>query len=261
VAEVFLAVEQTLGRLVAVKVLAERFADDDTTRTRFEREARAAARVHHPNVAPVYRVGRTAAGLPFIVTPYVDGGTLADRLAAAGRLSLDEVRRYVAQLAAALAAAHRLGVVHRDVRPANLLYSRELDSVMLADFGLAAVTELIFDPRARLTRPGEALGSPGYASPEQLRGEIVTERTDVYSLGVVAFELATGRLPYDATTPVQMIASHLRDEPHRVAAFRHEADAALDDLVRRCLHKRPEERPFAADVAEALGAAQGGGAA
>jgi DNA-binding SARP family transcriptional activator/tRNA A-37 threonylcarbamoyl transferase component Bud32 len=260
VAEVFLAVEQTLGRLVAVKVLAERFADDDTTRTRFEREARAAARVHHPNVAPVYRVGRTAGGLPFIVTPYVDGGTLADRLAAAGRLSLEEVRRYVAQLAAALAAAHRLGVVHRDVRPANLLYSRELDAVMLADFGLAAVMELIFDQRARLTRPGEPLGSPGYASPEQLRGEIVTERADVYSLGVVAFELATGRLPYDAATPVRMIAAHLRDEPYRVSAFRPEADAALDDLVRRCLHKRPEERPFAADVAEVLGAARGGAA-
>jgi serine/threonine protein kinase len=115
-------------------------------------------------------------------------------------------------------------VVHRDVRPANLLYDHDLDRVMLTDFGLAAVTEPTFEQMHRLTRPGERLGSPAYASPEQLRGEAVTERADVYS-----------------------------EEPYRASAFHGDVDPEFDDLVRRCLNKRPEQRPFARDVADALG--------
>jgi DNA-binding SARP family transcriptional activator/tRNA A-37 threonylcarbamoyl transferase component Bud32 len=251
-ARVYLAREPVLGRLVAIKVLSEAFAHDRTAQLRFEREARAAARIQHPFVATVFRVGRIGEGVPYLVMPYVSGGSLEDRLAASGRLPLPLARRFVGQVSAGLAAAHRLGIVHRDVRPANLLHDRETDRVLLADFGIAAVLETGQEQMLRLTRPGEKLGNPAYASPEQLRGEQVTERADVYSLGIVAFELLTGRLPFDAATPLQMTAAHVRVEPHRVSAFRPEVDAALDDLVQRCLNKRPEQRPFAADVADAL---------
>lgn len=253
VAAVYLAREPALGRYVAVKVLADRFRGDETTRLRFAREARSAARIHHPNVATVYRIGSTPGGMPFLVLPYVEGGTLDDRRAASGGLTADEVRRYVAQAAAGLAAAHRLGVVHRDVRPANLLYDRGADRVLLTDFGLAAVLDAFQDDALRLTRPGEVLGSPRYASPEQLRGDPVTDRTDVYSLGMVAFELLTGALPFDARTDIALVAAHERAQPLRAAALRPDVPAELDALIDRCLNKRPEQRPFAADVAEALG--------
>lgn len=253
VATVYLAREPALGRLVALKVLAERFARDPTAQLRFEREARAAARVQHPNVAAVFRTGRTTGGAPFLVLPYVAGGSLEDRVAAAGRLSQAEVRRYVAQAAAGLAAAHRLGIVHRDVRPANLLYDRDTDRVLLTDFGLVAVLETGLAAESRLTRPGEILGTPAYASPEQLQGQPVTDRADVYSLGIVAFELLAGRSPYDARTPLEMTMAHARQAPKRLSELRGDIDPALDDLVHRCLNKRPEQRPFAAEVSEALG--------
>jgi eukaryotic-like serine/threonine-protein kinase len=251
-ARVYLAREPVLGRLVAIKVLTERYAGDRTAQLRFEREARAAARIQHPFVATVFRVGRLGNGLPYLVMPYVSGGSLEDRLAASGRLPLPVARRYVGQVAAGLAAAHRLGIVHRDVRPANLLHDREADRVLLADFGVAAVLETGSEQALRLTRPGERLGSPAYASPEQLRGDPVTERADVYSLGVVAFELLTGRLPFDAANALQMTAAHVRLAPHRVSHYVPDVDPALDDLVGHCLNKRPEQRPFAADVADAL---------
>jgi len=251
-AAVYLAREPALGRLVAVKVLAERFAGDDTVQRRFEREARSAARIHHPNVATVFRVGRTVAGLPFLVLPYVEGGTLEDRRAAAGELEVHEVRRYVAQAAAGLEAAHRLGVIHRDVRPANLLYDRASDRVLLTDFGLAAVMDSLQDDALKITVPGEVLGTPRYASPEQLRGEPVTDRADVYSLGVVAFELLTGAHPFPAPTLPALVAATQRDTPRRVTELRPSVDPQLDALVARCLNRRPEHRPFASDVAAAL---------
>ena len=233
--------------------MSERFAGDETTQRRFEREARSAARIQHPNVATVYRIGRTPGGLPFLVLPYVEGGTLEDRRAAAGELSLEEVRRYLAQAAAGLAAAHRLGVVHRDVRPANLLYDRGTDRVLLTDFGLAALLDALQEDALRLTLPGEVLGNPRYASPEQLSGEAVTERADVYSLGVVGFELLSGELPFDAPTLPAVVAAHLRGHPRRASEVRPDVDPELDGLIARCLNRRPEQRPFAADIAEALG--------
>ncbi len=253
VASVYLAREPALGRLVAIKVLAPRHARDETARLRFEREAQAAARILHPNVATVFRIGRLVSGVPYIVLPYVGGGSLEDRLAAAGPFPIEEARRYVGQIAGGLAAAHRLGIVHRDVRPANILYDRDTERVLLTDFGLAAVLETGYERITRLTRPGERLGNPAYASPEQLRGETVTDRADVYSLGIVAFELLTGRFPYDAETPLEMTIAHARQEPRRASEFRPEVDPALNDMILRCLNKRPEHRPFAADIAEALG--------
>jgi serine/threonine-protein kinase len=251
VARVYLAREPALKRMVAIKVLLPKHAKVQTTRLRFEREAHSAARVQHPNVATAFRFGHMDDGSPYLVMPYVVGGSLADRLAG-GPLSMVEARRHIAQIASALAAAHRLGIVHRDVRPANVLYDRDSDRVLLTDFGIAAVLE---DGSAnlRLTRPGEALGNVSYASPEQLRGETVTDRADVYSLGVMAFEMLTGRLPFAAANPVQMSVAHVTAQPARLRELLPEADEMLEALLGRCLQKRPEQRPFAEEVAKALG--------
>lgn len=248
VARVYLARERTLRRTVALKVLSPLLASDATACARFEREAVAAAAIQHPNVAPIYRTGRLTGGIPYLVMPYFRGGSLRTRLAAAGPLPVDEARRYLGQIAAGLAAAHRSGTVHRDVRPANVLYDPEIHGVVLIDFGIAAVRD-----EARLTRPGERLGIPAYISPEQLRGDDVTDRADVYSLGVLAFEMLAGRLPFDATTPMQMMRAHAQQEPRRVRELRPDVDAELDELIALCLGKRPGDRPLAADVAEAVG--------
>jgi serine/threonine-protein kinase len=159
----------------------------------------------------------------------------------------------MAQIAAGLAAAHRLGVVHRDVRPTNLLYDRGADRVLLTDFGLAAVLDLLQEGALRLTRPGEVLGSPRYASPEQLLGDAVTDRADVYSLGMVAFELLTGDIPYAARTEAALVAAHVRERPKHAAELRADVPPELGSLIDRCLNKRPEQRPFAAELAESLG--------
>ncbi|HYJ79343.1 MAG TPA: protein kinase [Longimicrobiaceae bacterium] len=247
VARVYLARERTLRRQVAVKVLSPRLSGDRTASARFEREALAAAGIQHPNVAPIYRTGWLVDGIPYLVMPYFHGGSLQARLAAGGPLPLEEARRYLGQIAAGLAAAHRLGTVHRDVRPANILYDPATHRVVLIDFGIAAVRD-----QARITLPGERLGNPVYASPEQLHGDDVTDRADVYSLGVVAFEMLTGRLPFDAATPVQMMRAHAVQTPLRARELRPDVDPELNLLIARCLGKLPEERPTAADVAEAV---------
>lgn len=248
VARVYLARERALRRQVAVKVLAPRLAGDERARARFEREAVASAGIQHPNVAPIYRTGRLAGGTPYLVMPYFHGGSLQARLAAGGPLPVEEARRYLGQIAAGLAAAHRLGTVHRDVRPGNVLYDPETHRVVLIDFGIAAVRD-----EARITLPGELLGNPAYVSPEQLHGDDVTGSADVYSLGVVAFEMLTGRLPFDAASPVQMMRAHAVQAPRRVRELRADVRPELDALVDWCLRKRPEERPAAADVAEEMG--------
>lgn len=246
VGAVYLAREPALKRLVAIKVLLPDLAAEESVRLRFEREAQAAARIQHPNVATAFRFGRTRSGLPWFVMPYIAGGSLEDRLAASGPLPMPEARKVIAQIASALAAAHRLGLVHRDVRPANILYDREADRVLLTDFGLAAVLESGDETGLRLTRPGEQLGSAAYASPEQLRGETVTERADVYSLGVVAFELLTGRLPFD---PSQSVFAARTAEPLRLRSVLPDADEKLEALIGRCLNQRPEQRPYANELA------------
>ncbi|MGH7468994.1 MAG: protein kinase domain-containing protein [Longimicrobiales bacterium] len=248
VARVYLAREPALRRLVAIKVLLPDFAADETARLRFEREAQSAARIHHPNVATAYRFGRLPSGAPFIALPYISGGSLEDRLAAAGPLSIPDARRTVCQIAAGLAAAHRLGIVNRDVRPANVLYDRDNDRVLLTDFGLAAVLDLGAEASLRLTLPGESLGSVSYASPEQLCGEPVTERADVYSLGILAFEMMTGRLPFEVKSPTELLIAQATVRPKRLREFLPHADAETEALIDRCLNKRPEQRPFVEEL-------------
>ncbi|MFQ5690402.1 MAG: protein kinase [Gemmatimonadota bacterium] len=251
-ASVFLAREPALRRLVVVKVLAPELAADRKARLRFEREAQAAARIAHPNVVTVYRVGALSDDLPYLVMQYVRGRNLAQRLAAEGVLEEEEVRRLLMDLASGLAAAHRKRIVHRDVKPANVLYEEATGRVILTDFGIAAVLASGDEDPSHLTTRGHVLGDPWYSSPELLRGEELTELADMYSLGVVGFELLVGEGPYRAKTRAQIIAAHLREEPRRLEEELPGVDATLAVLIRRCLEKIPSRRPSAADFGRRL---------
>lgn len=250
---VFLAREPALKRLVAVKVLAAELAADPGARNRFEREAQAVARLSHPNVVAIHSLGALPDGRPYFVMQYVDGPSMAGRVAAEGALDVDEGRRVIGHVDSALAAAHKVGIIHRDIKPANVLYETESGHVLVSDFGIAAVRPSGEEPtRTKLTGTGLAIGTPQYVSPEQLLAEEVTDRTDIYGLGLLAYELLTGHAPFQATTPQELIAAHLRDVPKRLAEIRPDVDPELDSLIARCLAKPPEDRPAAREIAARL---------
>lgn len=258
VASVYLAREAALDRPVAVKVLAPEPALDETVRQRFEREARSAARISHPNVTAVHRVGRLSDGLPYLVMEYVEGRNLAEVLQAKGPLSEDEARATLSQLAAALAAAHAREIIHRDVKPANVLREKGTGRIVLTDFGVAAIHDTGREEIPRLTVQGQVLGDAPYVSPEHLKGEPLTELADIYSLGVLGYEILAGRGPYDADSAAALVAAHLGEEPADLGALRPGVDPGLASLLRRCLAKEPRYRPAAVQVARALEGAEDG---
>jgi serine/threonine protein kinase len=237
-ATVDLAQDVELDRPVALKRLPENLARDEDLRRRFVREARLAARLAHPNVVRVFDVGEDE-GRPFIAMEYVEGETLAELVARRGPLPAAEAARLGVQMCAALAAAHAAGLVHRDVKPQNLLLGN--DGVLkLGDFGIAVGYE-----GTRLTLEGTVLGTAGYLAPEQARGEQVTAAADIYAVGAVLYELLTGEPPRSASTLADLGAEGGFDPPD-VAA---NAPAAPDDLVATvvaCLAVRPEDRPRSA---------------
>lgn len=249
---VFLAREPALKRLVAVKVLAPHLAADPPARARFQREARAAAALSHPNVVRVYAVGETKNKLPYIVMQYVEGAPLADWLRQRGRVPERDARRIIGEVAAALAAAHARHLVHRDVKPANVLIEAESGRAFVADFGVSAALSAAARQETKLTATGMIIGTPPYMSPEQAAGDAVTPKSDVYSLGVLAYELLTGALPFTANTTAGWAAAHLRDTPEPVTKRRSELTPQLERMVARCLAKAPAERPAASEVARAL---------
>jgi len=249
---VLLARDPTLKRLVAVKMLRAELAADPVSCKRFEREAQAAARVSHNNVTAIYSVGKTTDDIPFIVMEYVNGLNLADKISNSDTLSIAESQTMLAQLAAALAAAHRERVIHRDVKPANILLEKETSRVVLTDFGVAGIAESGSEVITKLTKVGEHVGDLRYMSPEQLRGDVVTEQTDIYSLGVVAYEMLTSRSPYQVQGMADPASAHLRQAPIDLQLVRPEIPQQLADILQRCLAKRAELRPLASDLASAL---------
>jgi eukaryotic-like serine/threonine-protein kinase len=251
-ARVYLARERALERAVAVKVLRPERSRDETDRLRFEREARSAASLSHPNVVSVYRFGQLPDGTPYLVMSYVQGRTLADRLQADGPLSEREGRDLLMQLASALASAHKKGIVHRDVRPGNVLIDDESGRVLLSDFGIAGLLEAGTDRGPRLTQTGQMIGEPRYSSPEQLRGDKVTGQADIYSLGVLAYEALTGEGPYRAASAREVFAAHLTGKPRPINEIRPGISADLEDLLLRCLAREPAHRPRAEDVLKRL---------
>ncbi len=251
---VFLAREPALKRLVAVKLLAPDLADDPAARARFEREARAAAALSHPNVVRVYAVGETPdLHLPFIIMQYVEGSTLAEAISARGRMSERECRRILGEVASALSAAHARELVHRDVKPSNVLIENDTGRAYVADFGVsAALSPALRAEQTRLTATGMMIGTPVYMSPEQASADEVGPASDVYSLGILAYELLTGELPFAATTPMGWAAAHLRDTPAPVASRRADLSPEVGLLVDRCLGKRLSDRPTAGEVARGM---------
>ncbi|MDP8911024.1 MAG: serine/threonine-protein kinase [Actinomycetota bacterium] len=247
--DIYRATDDTLGRAVAIKVLAERYSEDDAIRQRFTREALTAARLSgEPNIVTIFDVGDWN-GRPFIVMEYLSGGSLDERIRH-GRPTEAESMRWLEQAAAALDAAHANGVVHRDVKPGNLLLDRE-GNVHVADFGIASAKGL-----DSLTMTGTVLGTAGYLAPEQARGERATEASDRYALAVVAFELLTGRRPFEAESATAEAAAHVNAAVPSVCSKREELPCELDPVFERALAKNPAERyPSAAEFVASLRAA------
>ena len=225
-ASVYLADDGELGRRVAVKLLADNLAVDESFRARFLREAQLAARLSHPNIVHVYDLGRDPSGRPFIVMEYIDGCSLAELLARQGPLALERVLEIGRDTCAGLAYAHAQGLVHRDLKPHNLLLGRD-GRVKIADFGIARSLD-----GGDITLAGSVLGTIGYVAPEQARGETVTSAADMYGLGVTLHQLAAGRMPTPGA-PVDLV------EPLRTA-------------VARCIDEQPASRPTAGEVERML---------
>ncbi len=234
---VHLAFDMRLERRVAVKLLAEHLADDPTFVSRFQREAQAAARLVHPNIVQIFDSGLDEqSGRHFIVMEYIEGRSCAQILRDDGWVEVDQAVAIVEQACAGLHYAHRHGVVHRDVKPGNLLRARE-GEVKLADFGIAKATE-----QSSITQVGSVLGTAAYLAPEQARGEEAGPRADLYALGVVAYQLISGRLPYEATSLTELALKQQQEEPPLldtlVAAVNHE----LAEAVALALALDPRDR-------------------
>jgi serine/threonine protein kinase len=241
--EVWLAHDRKLERLVALKLLAPHA---DTRR--FEREARAAAALSHPNVARIYEYGEED-GRPYMALEFLPGGTLEDRLRAGRPLPDAEAERIAQQLAAGLAHAHGQGLVHRDLKPANVLFDEE-GRAKIADFGIARLEGI-----DTLTEAGTVMGTASYISPEQAAGEPASPASDVYSFGVILFRLLTGRLPFEGDSPLAIASMHRTHEPPAIRSLRPDAPTALAALATAAMAKDPRGRP--ADGAALVDALEG----
>ncbi len=234
-ATIYLGHDLKLQRDVAVKILRPEYGRDEAFVARFRQEANSAASLSHPNVVQVYDYGTDEAG-PFIVMEYVDGQDLGEILKDRGFVPSAAAARIAMQVADGLAAAHALGIVHRDVKPSNILVS-VAGQVKVADFGIArALSE------AQLTLPGQTLGSVRYLSPEQARGENVTAATDIYALGLVLSEMLTGRPVWGGDTAGAVAMARLTEDPPAPSSVRVDVNPALDGIVRRALARDPAQR-------------------
>jgi len=233
-ATVYRAYHAALDRYVAIKVLPDFFADDPDYRERFQQEARSVARLKHPNILEVFDFG-SEDGIAYLVLELVEGGTLADRLGKP--MDLRDAIHVLEQLAGALDHAHQHGILHRDIKPSNILIRKD-GTPVLGDFGLAKMA----DSMRRLTGSGTVMGTPEYMSPEQAADEPVGPTADIYSLAIVAYEMLTGRVPFQGDTPVATMLSHVTKNMPPVYELRGELSAHVEQVLRRGMAKRPEER-------------------
>jgi serine/threonine-protein kinase len=242
--DVYRAYDTELTRTVAIKVLASRYVADPLSKRRFLREAQMASILNHPNIATIYEIGELS-GVPFIVMEYVEGATLAERLAERGPFPIAEVISVGRQIASALEEAHEKGVMHRDIKLGNVIQTAR-GGVKILDFGLAKPSPLAEKMRQEvsdLTEPGVLIGTITYMSPEQASGEgEVTHLSDIFSLGVVLYEMTTGRLPFDGETYFKIIEKIAREAPRPVRASRPDSPPALVAVIERAMAKRPADR-------------------
>jgi serine/threonine-protein kinase len=233
-ADVYLAEDQELGRRVALKLLNERHANDEQFVERFRREAQSAAGLNHPNIVSVFDRGQ-AEGTYYIAMEYLDGRTLKDLLVRNGPPPIPIAIDYARQILSALAFAHRNGVVHRDIKPHNIVVGGD-GRLKVTDFGIARTGS------SQMTEAGSIVGTAQYLSPEQARGAPVDQRSDIYSLGIVLYEMLTGEVPYTGEAPVEIAMKHLSSIPEPPSTIRPEVPHDLDAVVMRALAKDPEQR-------------------
>lgn len=234
-AAVYKAYQASTDRYVALKVLPHQFAIEPQFVARFQREARLLAQLQHPNILPVFDFGQTD-GYTYIVMPFVQGGTLADQLEGEP-LSLPRIRQIVSEIGEALQYAHVRGLIHRDIKPSNVLVGED-GHCLLSDFGLARMV----DESVKLTTSGSVMGTPAYMSPEQGLGQMLDARSDIYSLGVMLYEMATGRVPYRAETPAAVIIKHIQDPLPPARSLNPELPEAVERVILKVLSKNPADR-------------------
>jgi serine/threonine protein kinase len=235
---VFMATDTVLERPVAIKLLAEHLAEDEAFVARFRREALAAARLQHPNIVQVFDSGRDPeSDRHFIVMEYVDGPSCADLLRERKRLEVEETVGVIRDACHGLDYAHRAGVVHRDVKPGNLLVVQETGATKLADFGIAKAAE-----QTRITQVGSVLGTAAYLSPEQAAGDEAGPPSDIYSLGVCAYQFLTGKLPHEYTSLTELALKQQQEGVEPIAAHRPEVPRELDQAIRLALEREAQMR-------------------
>lgn len=240
-AAVYKAYQPAMERFVAVKVLPRHMSSSEQFAARFRREAKLVAQLQHPHILPVFDYGE-AEGYPYIVMPFIVSGTLADVLRN-HRVSLPEARRIISQIGDALSYAHARGMIHRDIKPSNILID-ERGNCLLTDFGLARMTEAV----EKITSSGAVMGTPAYMSPEQGMGANTDPRSDIYSLGIILYEMLTGRVPYTAETPIAVVFKHMQDPLPSARKLIPSLSDAIELVLLKSLAKNPEDRYPSADA-------------
>ena len=244
-ANVYLAEDEDLGRRVAIKILNDRYASDEAFTERFRREAKSAAALSHPNIVSIYDRGQ-ADGRPYIAMEVIEGKSLKELIVSSGPLPISQAVAYAKQILSATRFAHRHGIIHRDIKPHNILLGHE-DRLKVTDFGIAR------SGASQMTEVGSIMGTAQYLSPEQARGAPVTAASDLYSVGVVLYELLTGKTPFNGETPIEIAMKHVNEPPRAPSELRPDIPPELDQVVLRALSKDIHERyataeEFSADL-------------
>ena len=241
---VYLAEQVSIGRKVALKVLNGSYASDDEFISRFRREARLAASLNHRNIVTIYDFDQGNDGSLFIAMEYLEGTKLSDVIRRDGSLEINRAVRLAAQIAEGLNVAHVNGVIHRDIKPDNVMVvgKRSAEEIKLMDFGIARMMDT-GTTTPNLTRAGMIMGTPAYMAPEQAEGATVSEKTDIYALGIVLYEMLSGSVPFKASTPSAVLIKQLQEIPMPLRKLRREVPSGLESLVMRALEKKPQKRP------------------
>ena len=263
---VYMAADIATQERYAIKVLSSALSQDTNAMARLKREASLGMRLAHPNICHIMRLGETEDGIVYVVMPFVEGEVLSDRTNRLGRLELPQVVAFVRDIAEGLSLAHSLKIVHRDLKPENVMVCKRPDGTEFAvvmDFGLAKERKAEGELQ-KLTATGIILGTPEFMSPEQLRGRPLDGRTDIYSLGLMTYEMLTGKLPFQGRTQQEMMIARLKSDPTPLRKMRPELDfpESVERVLNKAMQRNPDDRyQTAVEFAEALASAVSGGAA